>query len=471
MNWKTGSILILCFSLIAAALADTSTQLALRLEVSTNHRFLVTSDGQPFFYLGDTAWALFSCLNREDAVHYVRKRSAQGFTVIQAALTFRQTNIYGKAPFMEEDPDRPAMTPGSDPASPEQYDFWDHADYIIDQAAHHGLYVGLLPVWGIARPGRSPIFNEASAEAYGKFLGARYKDKPIIWILGGDQSPEGNETLWRAMARGIAVEVTGSEDYGKVLITFHPYGYSSSSATWFHNEPWLNFNMQQNGHKRNWPVYDKISNDYHRVPPKPTMDAEPSYEWHPVDFDLAKGRINPHDVRTFAYWEVFAGACGFTYGHYLVFQFSGGNRGVGSDAVAKGGWLGALDAPAALQMKYLKQLVLSRSYLDRIPDQQLLCESFAVADHVRAARGRDYAFIYTPTGKTFTVRMGGISGRTVKAQWYDPRTGACTAIGVFPNSGSQRFTPPTTGAESDWVLVLDDAARDFPVPGAPNSHK
>ena len=118
-------------------------------------------------------------------------------------------------------------------------------------------------------------------------------------------------------------------------------------------------------------------------------------------------------------------------------------------------WLGALDAPSALQMKHLKQLVLSRSYLDRIPDQQLLTESFAVADHVRAARGRDYAFFYTPTGKAFTVRMGRISGTTVKAQWYNnPRTGAYTAIGVFPNSGSQCLTPPTSGAEVDWCWMM-----------------
>jgi hypothetical protein len=49
MNLRTGSILILCFSQIAAALAGTGTQLTLRFEVSANHRFLVASDGQPFF--------------------------------------------------------------------------------------------------------------------------------------------------------------------------------------------------------------------------------------------------------------------------------------------------------------------------------------------------------------------------------------------------------------------------------------
>jgi hypothetical protein len=133
--------------------------------------------------------------------------------------------------------------------------------------------------------------------------------------------------------------------------------------------------------------------------------------------------------------------------------------------------LAALDAPDAQQMKHLKHLLLSRSCLDRVPDQQLLVESFAVADHVSAARGRDYAFFYASTGKPFTVRMGKISGTNVNAHWYDPRSGACTPEGVLPNSGSHCFTPPSTGSEIDWVLVLDDAVKDFPVPGTPNLNK
>jgi hypothetical protein len=29
------------------------------------------------------------------------------------------------------------------------------------------------------------------------------------------------------------------------------------------------------------------------------------------------------------------------------------------------------------------------------------------------------------------------------------------------------FTPPSSGPGNDWVLVLDDAARNFPAPGKP----
>ncbi|MGH7226082.1 MAG: DUF4038 domain-containing protein, partial [Gemmataceae bacterium] len=55
-----------------------------KLKVSENRRFLITEKGEPFFWLGDTAWELFHRLNREQADRYLRKRSAHGFTVIQA---------------------------------------------------------------------------------------------------------------------------------------------------------------------------------------------------------------------------------------------------------------------------------------------------------------------------------------------------------------------------------------------------
>ena len=53
-----------------------------RLKVSENHRFLVTEDGRPFFWLGDTAWELFHRLNREEASRYLetaRKRDSRLF--------------------------------------------------------------------------------------------------------------------------------------------------------------------------------------------------------------------------------------------------------------------------------------------------------------------------------------------------------------------------------------------------------
>ena len=55
-----------------------------RALIAPGGRHLQTSEGEPFFYLGDTAWALFHRLTREEAEIYLRDRADKGFTVIQA---------------------------------------------------------------------------------------------------------------------------------------------------------------------------------------------------------------------------------------------------------------------------------------------------------------------------------------------------------------------------------------------------
>jgi hypothetical protein len=73
--------------------------------------------------------------------------------------------------------------------------------------------------------------------------------------------------------------------------------------------------------------------------------------------------------------------------------------------------------------------------------------------------------VYSPCGRPFTVRLDKISGRKVKAWWYNPRNGESRLIGEFPNAGTRRFVPPDLGEQLDWVLVLDDAGQRFPPPG------
>jgi hypothetical protein len=82
-------------------------------------------------------------------------------------------------------------------------------------------------------------------------------------------------------------------------------------------------------------------------------------------------------------------------------------------------------------------------------------------------RGSNFAWLYTPYGDNFTVNLGKISGSSVKAYWLDVRTGAITYIDTFSNSGTQAFDPPgASTAGNDYILLLDDAAVAFPVPGA-----
>jgi hypothetical protein len=76
-----------------------------------------------------------------------------------------------------------------------------------------------------------------------------------------------------------------------------------------------------------------------------------------------------------------------------------------------------------------------------------------------------------PTARAITVDLTRICGKSVRAWWFDPRTGEAGAAGPsgaggageFAATGSQEFEPP---AEGDWALVLDDTSRNLPAPGA-----
>lgn len=437
-----------------------------RLQVSSNRRFIVTENGDPFFWLGDTAWELFHRLNREEAERYFANRQAHRFTVIQAVALaefdgLNTPNAYGERPLFDNDPTRPNEA------------YFVYVDEVVQMAARHSLYIGLLPTWGDKvnhQWGTGPVvFTPENAEVYGRFLGERYRDQThIVWILGGDRpavhADHDYRLLWRALAAGIDAGM------GRPAFkTYHPAGGCSTSA-WLHDEPWLDMHMMQSGHGggHDVPVWEWVAHDYALTPPRPVLDGEPNYEDHPVSpwpqWDPANGYFRDYDVRKQMYRSVFAGACGVTYGHHAVWQFADEQRGYINYADRP--WYEAIDRPGARQVRHLRALMESRPYLERIPDQTMLrCDAGTGGHHIRATRDREgrYAFVYLPLPLPVTVSLEVLAGTQVNAWWYAPCTGEATWIGQFPASGVHTFSPP--GQHPDGVLVLDDASRGFDAPG------
>ncbi|MEF2277555.1 glycoside hydrolase family 140 protein [Deinococcus sp. YIM 134068] len=425
------------------------------LTVTADGRRLHYADGRPFLYWADTGWEMFHRLNRDDARQYLQTRAAQGFTVIQAVALAEEKgltvhNPQGDLPLVGKDPARPAVTPGSDPASAEEYDYWDHMDFMVDQAASLGLTVALLPSWGkwvdnVTTLGDEPIFTPDSARSYGRFLGERYRDRPVIWMLGGDRHPGGGEVqaIWRAMAEGIEQGVGGRD---RALITYHTGGYKSS-AEYFHNEPWLDFNVWHTGHCRGEQAATRMLADSRLTLPKPVINVEPMYEGHPVCHQAQDGEGDEVDVRNVAYWSVFAGGAGHTYGHRKVYGFDvyDGDK----------AWLRLLDTSAVRQLGHLKTLLESRPAEDRGPDETLVAGSFVGDRPVVTLRGPDYVWVYLPDGGPVTVALGRARGAQVRASWFDPRTAQKVEIGTFANTGERTFTASSTGRGNDWVLLLE----------------
>ena len=318
------------------------------------------------------------------------------------------------------------------------------------------------------------IFTPQNAETYGRFLGARYGRRPnVIWILGGDRLPGGYEQTWRALARGIALGVSGREDYARTVMTFHPRGGHSSGES-LQAEPWLTFGMVQSTHFRSSTPHEMIAAEYARTPVKPVLNGEPGYERIPDRLDWRRPKLDEHDVRRFAYWSVFAGACGHTYGANEMWmmwspQVEPITPVVTPLLAADTPWHKALDYPGAGQMQHLRALMESRPVLMRVPDQSMV--EFVEDDplsHVQATRAADgaYAMVYFPQPRqAVTVHMEQAARAPLTAWWFDPRTCAATLAGErLPAAGSRQFVSPDGGP--DWVLMLDDASRRFPPPGA-----
>jgi hypothetical protein len=459
--------------LIVAALLTCLTLSAQHLRVSDNQRFLVTANGDPFFWLGDTGWEMLHRLDRDEMEHYMRNRSGKGFTVIQTVIVgeidgLAFPNMEGHLPFEEFDPKRPVEG------------YFEMVDYAVKKAGELGLVLALLPTWhSYVIPGSHPlhqeeaVFNPENSYAYGKFLGNRYKDAPnIIWVLGGDWPAGPQIDIWDAMAGGLT-----EGDSGVHLLSYHPRGQQTSS-TWLHHREWLDFNMVQTGHQApSFNVYDWIYNDYTLAPPKPVINGEPSYEEIGIWFNPVNGRHDDYEIRKQAYWSVFAGAFGHTYGNNNIWQM---NREDESGRIwPNRSWDKALNSAGAGQLIHLRRLMESRPFLTRIPDQGLLYgdNPSHASDHIQVTRDGSigesdatYIMVYLPYYKSFKLNTSVIPGSRLKVWWYNPATGEAFPQGVIDNGGTYEFSNWNNLIKEgmggpDWVLVIDDISALYEAPG------
>lgn len=310
---------------------------------------------------------------------------------------------------------------------------------------------------------RLEVFTPENAKKYGEFLGKRYKDENIIWILGGDRNTADEEdyAIIRAMAEGLEGVHKGAQ-----LMTYHPEG-GRNSAELFPDEPWMDFHVFQSGHNfRNGANYNYNRKNLRLKPLKPTIDGEPRYEDHPVNWAPdSLGWFDDFDVRQAAYWSMLSGAAGHTYGDHNTWQMWAEGR----DAIswARTHWKEALDHEGSYQMGFMKNLFEARPWHKLQPDQSLILNenpeggAYQVAS---IADDKSFALIYNPFGKAISVDLNRISGNEVKAWWYNPRDGRSLAIDDFKEKKVVEFKPHSVGRGTDWVLVLEDKQKKLKMP-------
>ena len=445
-----------------------------KLKVSENHRYLVHENGKPFFWLGNTAWLLPERLNRDDVEFYLTREREEGYNVeqIQVLCAIPTFNVYGQRA-NDESFEFDKFT------RPDNYGYWDHLDYIVDFAASQGIYIAMDCIWGSQISRMTP----EKATKYGHFIGNRYKNKPnIVWMIGGDIMGDKGMDSWDALARAIR------EADPNHLMTFHPRG-RTTSAWWYNDREWLDFNMFQSGHRRygqrngdgDYTIKDNTEEDNWRYvamswgdkneqiegrevkgPQKPVIDGEPSYEDIPQGLhDFSQPRWQDYDVRRYAYWAVLSGCFGHTYGHNSIMQFM--RPGVLASFGAGKAWWDALNDPGYQQMKYLKWLMLALPFTEGQADQSIIASPNGERyDRIVALRGPDFLLVYNYSGKPMQIDLSKISGKKKNVWLMNPADGSLQFIGEYDAKETVEVT--YDGAylrQSDRVVIATDAAKHY----------
>lgn len=429
------------------------------IKAASNGHHLVHKNGRPFFYMADTAWDLFHGITDEEARIYFQDRSQKGFNTIQAVVISENYNylpsVSDEVPFVDQNIETPNPN------------FFAFVKNRILVAAEYNLYILLLPTWAeyvTPRVQNIPMFTTTEAGyRYGKYLGELLADCPnVLWCLGGDRLP--NESawgiaVWRSMAHGIADGVNHetsdpeNADYSDTFMTYHCY---ASSRKWFHQDSWIDMHMWGSYHSDPFdPVsYQGARNDYYATCPKPTLNGEPCYENHPINYAWGSGFFSASDVRRHIYWSVFAGTCGLTYGASEIWRFF--HKDDADQSTAQNDWTLALGYDGSSQMQHLQELIMTH-----MPDRQI-AENLIRGNHptgpihcealMNAAKNK--AMIYTPSKQKIVLNPDFLKDCEKRYCWFSPVTGTYTP---WKSSSLSAFLSPF---EHDAVLIVEKKTPD-----------
>lgn len=438
------SALCLAASLIATTAFAGIPLPAFPLKPSANNRYLVDQNNTPFMIVGDSPQAMVGNLSLAQAKHFMDNRVTYGVNALwvnllcdsYTACNADGTTFDGIAPF----------TTQGDLSTPNPA-YFDRAAQMLDAAAARGMVVLLDPIETGGWLGVLNANGLTKARKYGEFLGKRFKDKPnVIWMSGNDFQSWRNKSqndLVRAVMRGLA-----DADANHIQTIELDYLVSASLDDRA-LRPLLALDAVYTYH----PTYAKELSEYKRTNFAPTFMVEANYE-----FEQNGGTDGgtTQNLRRQEWWTAFSGTTGQLYGSAYSWRLDGD-------------WQHNLDTVGIRQFSYVKQLLAPLKWYDLVPDRthQVLTHGYGkystddpIPDdtYATAARTDDGSLVmaYLPTVRKVTIDMTKLSG-SASAAWFDPTNQNEVFIGNFANTGTQDFTPPGNNhdGDGDWILILD----------------
>ncbi len=416
-----------------------------KLRVSSNHRYLEDASGQPFFLVGDSPQNLPLKLAVTELDGYMADCETKGFNWLWICIDGQ--NGHGPAARSPVDKQGNRMMNSDWAIGTLNEKYFATIDAIVKSAERHGQYCAFTPLserqWSQANINRN---SSDKWRDYGRFLGRRYKDKPnILWMIG-------NDNINRPAQHAIVEGIKDAGDMHLMTVNWRP-GVGEFGSAWVrkhdHKEPWIDLNAwyinRRIGEGGSPAYWQKM--EYERPNAMPTFPCETEYQQpYAMATDLACRMQN--------YSVALGGGCGGqVYGagwladewDYETYRNHGGRA----------------------QAIHFKHLFTNRDWTSLVPDYH---HTFITAGYGTLSTNTTHyvgaainagtlGIAYCPTSATLTADMAKFSSGPVKARWYDPVNGNFKDIAGSPvgNAGTREFSTPGANSQGDhdWVLLLE----------------
>ncbi|WP_459194609.1 apiosidase-like domain-containing protein [Halosimplex sp. J119] len=407
--------------------------------LQAGERALYHTDGEPFFWLADTAWTASTRATVEEWEQYLNYRVEQGYNVVQvnALRQHDGSRPHDRLPFENWDLSRPNL------------EYFRHLDELVSMAHDRGVVPALVALWfeyagenldwGISAESRHEHSPE-QARTLGRYLGARYGAYGAAWLVSGDSEfGESSVAIYRA-----AAEALGDACQYPLRTAHQPGGQNTPALV--NDEAWLDFHMYQSGHTHDLAVPESQARANRALhPARPVLNGEPCYA--DMQGYASDEVFDRETVRAAGWLSVLAGAnAGLTYGALGVWPWhrtgdTFGSAGLWGDPKP---WDEAMKLPSADDYARLAAFVGERRVESLSPRPDLLAES---ATGEAAAVTPDAVLVYLRDGRAVTLR----DAPPVTAwEWRDPATGETTGAEASDTDDLEITAPPFDG---DAVLV------------------
>lgn len=421
------------------------------LKLSNNKRYLVDKNNHPFLIKEFSAWGLIQALSEKDEAAFLDSIKQKGFnTVITGIICNAPSQMTGNPPFWQ------GVSPFNvqwDFSTPNEK-YFKHADRFFKMAEEKNFFVMVLPCYmGYTEDASQGWWNELlnakndtiKMHKYGEFLGKRYQNtNNIMWIAGGDNNCEGELLAYENNL------IAGIKTFDKNHYWSAHFDMNRGSVWSTDNKPFSNvididgeYVWTESVLFERGPQYKSELLQYHKN--KMIIQLDQSYEHDVPHF---ADNENYQWIRRKMYDGLLSGCAGTS--------FSSGE--ISNQCYSFKNWQPLMNTKGMQQVSYCFNLFEKLPWQKLIPDETNTTiikgrENFGSRDYICAARASDSSvyIIYIPKGQSFEMNARNISGKPMRMNWYNPRTGENIKIGTSETRERYGIDPPS---EEDWVLVF-----------------